>query len=213
MNKVISTPDAPKAIGPYSQAIESNGTLYISGQIPLDHKTGEMCTADIKTQTRLVLTNMGAILKAAGCGYNNVVKTTCLLNDINDFAAMNEVYAEFFSENPPARSAFAVRDLPKGAKLEIEAIATIDSVTDKFQKMANKFFGEDDKKDQKENPKQEESKAEETSETADNQNTGTEDKKNSDEKDLMTELNDIIDDFKKSAKSFFSNLRDNKEQK
>lgn len=123
MKKVISTPDAPQAIGPYSQAIEANGTLYISGQIPLDPKTGELSTADIKSQTRLVMNNIGAILKAAGYDYSDVVKTTCLLADISDFAAMNEVYGEYYKTNSPARSAFAVKDLPKGARLEIETIA------------------------------------------------------------------------------------------
>ncbi len=209
MKKVISTPDAPKAIGPYSQAIESNGTLYISGQIPLDPKTGEMCTADIKTQTRLVLNNIGAILKAAGCDYSNVVKTTCLLTDINDFAAMNEVYAEFFKENAPARSAFAVRDLPKGAKLEIETIATMDTVSEKFKKMANQFFEAEAEDSQKKN---EETKAEESNQTADTQETETEDQKDSEEKDLKAELKNIIDDFKESAKSFFASLLDNKKQ-
>jgi len=142
MNKVISTLDAPQAIGPYSQAIEANGTLYISGQIPIDPKTGQLSTADIKTQTKLVMDNIGAILKAAGYEFRNVVKTTCLLADISDFAAMNEVYAEYYKENPPARSAFAVKDLPKGARLEIETIAVADTLTEKFSSMAKNIFDE-----------------------------------------------------------------------
>ncbi|MBR6278409.1 MAG: RidA family protein [Bacteroidales bacterium] len=120
---IISTDKAPKAIGPYSQAVETGNMLFVSGQIPIDPKTNQLSEGTIKEQTRLVLENIGEILKAAGYGYENVVKTTCLLSDIKDFGDMNEVYAEFFKTNPPARSAFAVKDLPKGAKLEIEAIA------------------------------------------------------------------------------------------
>lgn len=120
---IISTDKAPKAIGPYSQAVETGNMLFVSGQIPIDPKTNQLSEGTIKEQTRLVLENIGEILKAAGYGYENVVKTTCLLSDIKDFGDMNEVYAEFFKTNPPARSAFAVKDLPKGAKLEIEVIA------------------------------------------------------------------------------------------
>jgi len=120
---IISTDKAPKAIGPYSQAVETGNMLFVSGQIPIDPKTNQLSEGTIKEQTRLVLENIGEILKAAGYGYENVVKTTCLLSDIKDFGDMNEVYAEFFKTNPPTRSAFAVKDLPKGAKLEIEAIA------------------------------------------------------------------------------------------
>ncbi|MBQ5402755.1 MAG: RidA family protein [Bacteroidales bacterium] len=120
---IISTDKAPKAIGPYSQAVETGNLLFVSGQIPIDPKTNQLSEGTIKEQTRLVLENIGEILKAAGYDYENVVKTTCLLSDIKDFGDMNEVYAEFFKTNPPARSAFAVKDLPKGAKLEIEAIA------------------------------------------------------------------------------------------
>ena len=123
MKKVIHTDNAPKAIGPYSQAIEANGMLFVSGQIPINPQTGELSNGTIQEQTKLVMDNIGAILKAAGYGYENIVKTTCLLADINDFAAMNKVYAEYFKENPPARSAFAVKDLPKGARLEIEVMA------------------------------------------------------------------------------------------
>jgi 2-iminobutanoate/2-iminopropanoate deaminase len=123
MKKVIHTDNAPKAIGPYSQAVMAGGMLFVSGQIPINPQTGELSTADISEQTKLVMDNIGAILKAAGLSYENIVKTTCLLADINDFAAMNKVYAEYFPTNPPARSAFAVKDLPKGARLEIEVIA------------------------------------------------------------------------------------------
>ncbi len=124
MKKVIHTDNAPKAIGPYSQAIEAGGMLFVSGQIPINPQTGELSNGTIQEQTKLVMNNIGAILKAAGLGYENIVKTTCLLADISDFAEMNKVYAEYFPTNPPARSAFAVKDLPKGARLEIEVIAT-----------------------------------------------------------------------------------------
>jgi 2-iminobutanoate/2-iminopropanoate deaminase len=121
--ETIHTNNAPKAFGPYSQAVKAGNMLFVSGQIPIDPKTGELSSGTIQEQTKLVLTNIGAILKAAGYGYENVVKTTCLLADIKDFQDMNGVYAEFFTQNPPARSAFAVKDLPKGARLEIEVIA------------------------------------------------------------------------------------------
>ena len=123
MKHVIHTDNAPKAIGPYSQAIEAGGMLFVSGQIPINPQTGELSNGTIQEQTKLVMDNIGAILKAAGLGYENIVKTTCLLADISDFAEMNKVYAEFFPTNPPARSAFAVKDLPKGARLEIEVTA------------------------------------------------------------------------------------------
>lgn len=123
MKTVIHTDNAPKAIGPYSQAIEAGGMLFVSGQIPIIPQTGELSNGTIQEQTKLVMDNIGAILKAAGLGYENVVKTTCLLADISDFAEMNKVYAEYFPNNPPARSAFAVKDLPKGARLEIEVTA------------------------------------------------------------------------------------------
>jgi len=124
MKNIIHTDNAPKAIGPYSQAVMAGGMLFVSGQIPINPQTGELSTADISEQTKLVMDNIGAILKAAGLSYENIVKTTCLLADISDFAAMNKVYAEYFPTNPPARSAFAVKDLPKGARLEIEVIAS-----------------------------------------------------------------------------------------
>ena len=121
--KAISTKNAPAAIGPYSQAIEAGGMVFASGQLPINPATGAFHEGGIKEQTRQSILNAEAILKEAGCSLANVVKTTVLLADIADFAAMNEVYASFFSEPFPARSAFAVRDLPKGALVEIEMIA------------------------------------------------------------------------------------------
>ena len=121
--KAISTKNAPAAIGPYSQAIEAGGMVFASGQLPINPATGAFPEGGIKEQTSQSILNAEAILKEAGCSLANVVKTTVLLADIADFAAMNEVYASFFSEPFPARSAFAVRDLPKGALVEIEMIA------------------------------------------------------------------------------------------
>ena len=123
MKKAISTQNAPGAIGPYSQAIEANGFIYLSGQLPIVPATGSFPEGGIKEQTRQSLLNAQSILKEAGADLSNVVKTTVLLADIADFGAMNEVYAEFFSAPYPGRSAFAVRDLPKGALVEIEMIA------------------------------------------------------------------------------------------
>ena len=123
MNEIIHTPNAPAAIGPYSQAVKAGNMLFVSGQIPIDPSTGAFAGEDIVTQTRQSLTNVKNILAAAGYALTDVVKTTVLLADIADFAAMNAVYAEFFVENCPARACFAVRDLPKGALVEIEAIA------------------------------------------------------------------------------------------
>ena len=123
MNTPIYTPNAPAAIGPYSQAVQAGNMVFVSGQIPIDPATGAFAGEDITTQTRQSLTNVKNILEAAGCSLNDVVKTTVLLADIADFAAMNAVYAEFFCENKPARACFAVRDLPKAALVEIEAIA------------------------------------------------------------------------------------------
>ena len=121
--KEIATTHAPAAIGPYSQAIEANGFVYLSGQLPIDPATGQFPEGGIKEQTRQSLLNAQAILQAAGLDLKNVVKTTVLLSDIADFGPMNEVYAEMFSAPFPARSAFAVKDLPKGALVEIECIA------------------------------------------------------------------------------------------
>ena len=122
MKKTISSLLAPKAVGPYSQAIELNGTLYLSGQLPLDGATGTMPDG-IEAQTRQALTNLAYVLDAAGLCLDDVVKTTVLLADIADFGAMNAVYAEFFPGNKPARVCYQVAALPKGAKLEIDAIA------------------------------------------------------------------------------------------
>ncbi len=124
MKKVIKTDKAPKAIGPYSQAIEVNGVLYISGQIPLDPATGKLVSGGIKEQTEQVFKNIEAILSEAGYTFNDVVKSTVLLEDITNFQAMNEVYSRFYNENQPARAAYAVRDLPMGASVEIETIAS-----------------------------------------------------------------------------------------
>lgn len=122
MKKVIATSNAPKAVGPYSQAIEVNGTLYISGQIPVVPADGSV-PESIEEQTRQSLKNIGAILEEAGMSYGNIVKTTVLLDDIRNFAAANAVYAEFFTEDKPARACFQVAALPMGVKIEIEAIA------------------------------------------------------------------------------------------
>ena len=123
MKKIISTDNAPKAIGPYSQAIEANGILFISGQIPLDPATGKFVEGGITEQTEQVMKNIGAILKAAGFDYSDVIKSTCLLSDMDNFAAMNVVYGKYYPENPPARAAYAVVKLPLGAMVEIETIA------------------------------------------------------------------------------------------
>ena len=123
--KAIITKNAPAAIGPYSQAIEAGGMIFASGQLPIDPATGAFPDGGIMEQTRQSILNAKAILEQAGSSLANVVKTTVLLADIADFAAMNEVYASFFTEPFPARSAFAVRDLPKGALVEIEMIASI----------------------------------------------------------------------------------------
>ena len=121
--KAVSTTKAPAAIGPYSQAIEANGFVYASGQLPIDPATGQFPEGGIKEQTRQSLTNAQNILMEAGIDLSHVVKTTVFLSDIANFAPMNEVYAQFFREPFPARSAVAVKDLPKGALVEIEVIA------------------------------------------------------------------------------------------
>ena len=122
-NTAIHTDNAPAAIGPYSQAIQAGNTIYVSGQLPIDPATGAFAGADIAAQTRQSLTNIKAILAAAGADMSNVVKTTVLLADIADFAAMNAVYAEFFTAPYPARAAFQAAALPKNAKVEIECVA------------------------------------------------------------------------------------------
>ena len=122
MKQIIESPKAPAAIGPYSQAIEAKGMVYISGQLPVDRESGNI-PEGIAAQTDQVLKNIGHILAEAGCSYKDVVKTTCLLSDMSDFKAMNEVYSQYFSENPPARAAFAVKELPLGVLIEIESVA------------------------------------------------------------------------------------------
>lgn len=126
MKKIISTENAPKAVGPYSQAVWANDLLFISGQIPIDPSTGKFISEDVKEQTKQVFKNLGSILQEAGMDFENIVKATVYLADMNDFAAMNEVYASFFEKDFPARAAFQVVKLPLGAKVEIEAIAVRD---------------------------------------------------------------------------------------
>ena len=123
MKQAIETQQAPAAIGPYSQAIEAGGTIYVSGQLPINPATGQFAEGGIKELTRQSLTNMQHILQQAGCDMQHVVKTSVFLADMNDIAEMNEVYAEFFKAPFPARSAVAVKTLPKGARVEIECIA------------------------------------------------------------------------------------------
>ena len=122
MKKVINTEQAPKAIGPYSQAIEVNGMLFISGQIPVIPETGQI-PEGIEAQTEQVMKNIGAILNEAGYGFEHVVKSTCLLSDMANFKAMNEIYGKYYATNPPARAAFAVKTLPLNVLVEIETIA------------------------------------------------------------------------------------------
>ena len=123
--KVITSEKAPKAIGPYSIAIQTENLVFTSGQIGADPATGEIVPGGIEAETRQVLTNLKHVLDAAGSGLNYVVKTTVFLRDMGDFAKMNAIYAEFFTENPPARSTVAVASLPKGVAVEIEAIALL----------------------------------------------------------------------------------------
>ena len=123
MKKIIKTNKAPGAIGPYSQAVEGNGTLYISGQIPMNPETGKIVEGGITAQTEQVMKNIEAILTEAGYTFQDVVKSTCLLSDMNNFKAMNEVYAKYYPENPPARAAFGVVRLPLDVLVEIETIA------------------------------------------------------------------------------------------
>lgn len=123
MKKIINTESAPKAIGPYSQAVEANGTLYISGQVPIDPATAKVIDGGIVEQTEQVMKNIGAILQAAGYSYKDVVKSTCLLSDMANFQAMNEVYGKYYPENSPARAAYGVVKLPLGVLVEIETIA------------------------------------------------------------------------------------------
>ena len=123
MKQTVSTENAPGAIGPYSQAIKANGMVFCSGQIPIDPATGEFVSDDVADQTEQVLKNLGAVLEAAGSSFDQVVKTTVFLADMGDFAAMNEVYARYFSDNKPARATVEAAGLPKNARVEIECIA------------------------------------------------------------------------------------------
>ncbi len=125
MKIVVETSAAPQAIGPYSQAIKANGFLFVSGQIPLDPETGQMAAVDVVAQTKQVMANLGAVLAAEGIGFADVVKTTIYLTDLSDFASVNEAYGEYFESAPPARATVQVGALPKGAKVEIEAIAAL----------------------------------------------------------------------------------------
>ena len=124
MKKIIYTSKAPAAVGPYSQAVEANGMLFISGQIPINPETGKVVEEDITVQTEQVMKNIAALLEEAGYTFADVIKSTCLLSDMANFAAMNAVYGKYYSENPPARAAFAVKELPLGVIVEIETIAS-----------------------------------------------------------------------------------------
>ena len=125
MNEIVSTENAPSAIGPYSQAVKTGNLVFVSGQIPIDPKTGEFVSDEVAEQTEQVLKNLSAVLEAAGSSLNNVVKTTVFLADMNDFAVMNEIYARFFGENKPARATVQAARLPRDARVEIECVATI----------------------------------------------------------------------------------------
>jgi|SRR4051812_13643433 2-iminobutanoate/2-iminopropanoate deaminase len=123
MKKIISTNEAPAAVGPYSQAVRAGGMVFCAGQIPLDPKSGQIVTGDISAQTRRVMDNITAVLKADGLTFDNIVKTTIFLVDLNDFQTVNEIYGSYFKQAPPARSTVQVSALPKGARVEIEVIA------------------------------------------------------------------------------------------
>src|SRR6476659_10068251 len=125
MKKTVATENAPKAIGPYSQAIVHNGIAYLSGQIPLDPATGQMVEGDIAAQTTRVLENLKAVLEACGSGLDKVLKTTVFIKDMGEFARMNEVYGKYFAENPPARSTVEAARLPRDVRVEIDAIAIV----------------------------------------------------------------------------------------
>lgn len=123
MKKIFTSQDAPKPVGPYSQAVEVDGLVYLSGQVPIDPKTNEIFLGDIQKQTEMVMSNIGAVLKACDLQFSHVVKTAIFLTDMADFTKVNEIYAKYFSEQPPARSCVQVVGLPKGANVEIEVIA------------------------------------------------------------------------------------------
>lgn len=124
MKKIVFTEQAPQPVGPYSQGVEANGILFVAGQVPLDPATGKLVEGGIAEQTARVLENIGAILEAAGYSYADVVKATCLLSTMGDFKAMNEVYGKYFPSDHPARVAFAVKELPLNALIEIEVMAS-----------------------------------------------------------------------------------------
>jgi len=128
--KIINTASAPAAIGPYSQAVVVDRTMYISGQLGLDTASGQLVAGGVQAQAKQALVNMGEILKAAGCDYSNVVKTTVLLADMNDFNSVNETYKTFFTSNFPARAAYQVAALPRGGLVEIEAVAVLGPFSD-----------------------------------------------------------------------------------
>jgi len=128
MKKIISTTEAPAAVGPYSQAVRAGSTIYCAGQIPLDPKTGQIVSQDITDQARRVLDNISAVLRSESLTFNNVVKTTIFLTDLADFQTVNEIYGSYFKKEPPARSTVQVSALPKGARVEIEVIAVADDV-------------------------------------------------------------------------------------
>ena len=123
MKKIISTNEAPAAVGPYSQAVRAGGMVFCAGQIPLDPQSGQIVAGDISAQTRRVMDNITAVLKADGLTFDNIVKTTIFLVDLNDFQTVNEIYGSYFKQAPPARSTIQVSALPKGARVEIEVIA------------------------------------------------------------------------------------------
>lgn len=123
MKKTINTTNAPAALGPYSQAVEANGMLFVSGQVPINPTTSKIVDGGISEQTEQVMKNIAAILEEAGYSFSDVIKSTCLLSDMANFAAMNAVYGKYYPENPPARAAFAVKELPLSVMVEIETIA------------------------------------------------------------------------------------------
>src|ERR1700732_1292562 len=137
MKKIISTNEAPAAFAPYSQAVRIGSTVYCAGQIPLDPKSGQIVSKDISEQTRRVLDNISAILKAEDLLFENIVKTTIFLTDLADFQTVNEIYASYFKQAPPARSTVQVAALPKGARIEIEAIAVADGSASNDQTVAD----------------------------------------------------------------------------
>ncbi|XP_027874852.1 2-iminobutanoate/2-iminopropanoate deaminase [Xiphophorus couchianus] len=130
IRRIITTAKAPAAIGPYSQAVVVDRTVFVSGQLGMDPASGQLVAGGVQAQTRQALVNMGEILKAAGCSYGNVVKTTVLLANMNDFVNVNDVYKQFFSTNFPARAAYQVAALPRGGLVEIEAVAVLGPLND-----------------------------------------------------------------------------------